>query len=120
MLLYDEYFIASFEVTVSPVTTEVIVKDGNESLTLMCDIMGLYGGTVQWTKDGSIISNSMRHIVNTDDDSSSSLQIKNLTKTDEGSYQCVYELSGDSFTSNNATVSIKGFSQQLLMHFWHI
>ena len=95
------------EVTVSPPTTEVVVESSNDSLTLMCNVMGLSGGTIQWRKDGSIIDDSARHTVNSDV-TSSILQIKNLTKSDEGNYHCVYDHNGAIFNSNQAVVSIKG------------
>ena len=96
------------EVTVSPTTTEALVKKGNESLMLRCNVTGLSGGTIQWRKDGSIIDNSIRHTVNSDV-TSSILQINNLTKSDEGIYHCVYDHNGVIFNSSQAVVSIKGF-----------
>ena len=97
----------SIEVTVFPVTTEVTVKDGTEALMLLCNITIVSGGTVEWTKDGTSISYSARHTVETRD-SSSRLQIKNLTKSDAGAYQCVYNMSGAIFYSNQSAVSITG------------
>ena len=99
----------SIEVTLSPAATEVIVKDGTESVMLLCSITVVSGGTVEWTRNGANINNSVpRHTVETDD-SSSRLQIKNLTKNDEGSYQCVYDMSGANFSSNQAVVFITGY-----------
>ena len=47
------------EVTASPTTTEVVVESSNYSLTLMCNVMGLSGGSIQWRKDGSMIDDSV-------------------------------------------------------------
>ena len=95
------------EVTVSPASSELSVKNGTESMMLQCSVTILSGGTLEWTRNEAIIGNSLRHIVETAN-SSSSLLIKNLTKSDEGTYQCIYEMNGASFHSNQANVSIAG------------
>ena len=94
-------------VTTSPTNAEVVVKNGDESLILMCDIENGPGGVLQWTKDGTSINSSTRHIMETSN-SGSSLQIRNLSKSDEGDYHCIYEISGVVFSSNQTTVSIIG------------
>ena len=94
--------------TVSPGTTEALVVDDNESLLLTCNVMGLSGGTIQWRKDGSTTDNSTRRIVSSNA-TSSSLEINNLTKSDEGNYSCVYNHNGVDFNSSQVVVSIKGF-----------
>ena len=99
---------------VSPVTEEVVVKNGNESLMLTCNITGLSGGNIHWTKDGSVINNSIRHIVDSDD-SGSRFKINNLTKSDEGVYHCVYDHNGAIHNSNKAAVSVKGLLIQLVI-----
>ena len=105
----------SIEVTLSPATTEVTVKNGTESLMLLCNIIIVSGGTVKWTRNGANINNSLpRHIVETDD-SSSTLHINNLTKSDEGTYQCVYNISGALFSSNQAVVSITGYLSDIII-----
>ena len=91
----------------SPASEEVTVKNGTESLMLQCSVTVVSGGTVKWTRNGANISNSLRHVVETTD-SSSSLLINNLTKSDEGTYRCIYEMNGAFFQSNQATVSIAG------------
>ena len=96
------------EVSVSPANTEEEIVNGNESLMLTCNVTGLSGGAMQWRKDGSIIDDYTRRIVNSNT-TSSSLQINNLTKSDEGNYSCVYNHSGVAFNSSQAVVSIKGF-----------
>ena len=95
-------------VTAFPAIAKELVKKGNESLMLTCNVTGLSGGTIQWRKDGSIIDDSTRHIVNSDA-TSSILQINNLTKSDKGNYSCVYNHNGVDFNSSQAVVSIKGF-----------
>ena len=95
------------KVKASPTATEALVKKGNESLLLICNVTGLSGGTIQWRKDGSIIDDFTRHTV-TSDVTNSILQINNLTKSDEGNYHCVYDHNGAIFNSNQAIVSIKG------------
>ena len=93
--------------TVSPATEEVVVNNGNELLKLTCTVMGLSGRSIHWTKDGSVINDSTRFIVDSDD-SGSRFQINNLTKSDEGVYHCVYDHNGAIFNSNEAVVSVKG------------
>ena len=101
--------------TLSPVTTEVTVKNGTESLTLLCNIIIVSGGTVEWTRNGANINNSLqRHIVEIDN-SNSTLHINNLTKSDEGTYQCVYNISGAFFSSNQAIVSITGHLSDIII-----
>ena len=99
---------------VSPATKEVVVNNGNESLLLTCSVKGLSGGNIHWTKDGSVINNSTRHIVDSDD-SGSRFHINNLTKSDEGIYHCVYDHNGAIFNSKEAVVSIKGLLIQLVI-----
>jgi len=96
-------------VKTSPTNVEVVVENGNESLILMCDIVNGPGGpgALRWTKDGTSINSSTRHIMETSN-SGSSLQIRNLSKSDEGDYHCIYEISGVVFSSNQTTVSIIG------------
>lgn len=101
--------------TLSPATTEVTVKNGTESLMLQCNVVIVSGGTVEWTRNGANINNSLpRHIVETDD-SSSRLRINNLTKSDEGTYQCVYNISGALFSSNQTVVSITGYLSDIIL-----
>ena len=96
-------------------TTEVTVKDGTESLMLQCSITIVSGGTVEWTRNGANINNSSsQHTVETND-SSSSLHIKNLTKSDEGNYQCIYDISGARFSSNQSVVSITGYPSNIYL-----
>ena len=102
------------EVTVTPATKEVVVNNGNESLLLTCSVMGLSGRNIHWTKDGSVINDSTRHIVDSDD-SGSRFQINSLTKSDEGGYHCVYDHNGAIFNSNEAVVSVKGLLIQLVI-----
>ena len=98
----------SIEAKVSPVTTEVTVKDGTEASILLCNVTNVSGGMVEWIKDGTSISYSGRHTVETIE-SSSRLQIKNLTKSDAGTYQCVYNMSGAVFYSSQSAVSVTGY-----------
>ena len=98
----------------SPVTEQVVVKNGNESLMLTCIVMGLSGGNIHWTKDGSVINDSTRHIVDSDD-SGSRFRINNLTKSDEGGYHCVYDHNGAIYNSNEAVVSVEGLLIQLVI-----
>ena len=100
--------------TITPATKEVVVNNGNESLMLTCSVMGLSGGNIHWTKDGSVINDSTRRIVDSDD-SGSRFHINNLTRSDEGIYHCVYDHNGAIFTSNEAVVSVKGLLIQLVI-----
>lgn len=80
----------------------------NFNLTLQCEAVGDQV-TYTWTKNGRIITpNNHFKIVEGD------LYIINITKSDEGQYQCNASNVGGSVASSYAQVDIKGITVQCI------
>lgn len=87
----------------SPANQHILVKTGDESLKLLCRVDG-DGVIVHWQKNKRNISSS--EVV--DIQGKSEFTINNVTKRDEGIYQCVATNSAGLVTSIEATVIITG------------
>jgi len=87
----------------SPVNKHILIKTGTESLVLLCRVDG-DGVVVHWQKNKRNISGSETVVTH----GKSELSINNLTKEDNGVYQCVATNNVGSVISKEATIIING------------
>lgn len=81
---------------------DMLAKEGDEAIVLPCQAEGQPRPTISWRKDGTIVINSNKYRIESDD----SLSIHNLTREDAGLYECSAQ-NGVGYVTVNARVTVE-------------